>query len=72
MFTTTGGMGKECAMTQMEQPPLDDKGKRKGYIRIIKKLWDAKGYNELVFSSLPRDPELDEDSENARSLPYQG
>ena len=30
-------------MAQMEQPPLDDKGKKKGYIKIMKELWDAKG-----------------------------
>ena len=38
-------------MAQMEQPLLDDKGKKKGYIKIMKELWDAKGYKELGFSS---------------------
>jgi hypothetical protein len=38
-------------MTQMEQPPLDGNGKKKGYIKLMKELWDAKGYNDFGFSS---------------------
>ncbi len=39
------------AMTQMEQPPLDGNRKKKGYIKLMKELWDAKGYNDFGFSS---------------------
>ena len=39
------------AMTLLEQPPLDDNGKKKGYIRIMSELWDAKGYGDLGLSS---------------------
>ncbi|CAB4022307.1 Hypothetical predicted protein, partial [Paramuricea clavata] len=39
------------AMTQMEQPPLDGNSKKKGYIKLMKELWDAKGYNDFGFSS---------------------
>ena len=39
------------AMTLLEQPPLDSNGKKKGYIRIMTKLWDAKGYGNLGLSS---------------------
>ena len=38
-------------MTRMEQPSLDGNGKKKGYIRIMKELWDAKGYGDLGLSS---------------------
>ena len=38
------------AMTQMDQPPLDSSGRRKGYIKIRKELWDAKGYDGFGFS----------------------
>ena len=34
-------------MTRMEQPSLGGNGKKKGYIRIMKELWDAKGYGDL-------------------------
>ena len=37
-------------MTQMDQPPLDSNGRRKGYIKIRKELWDAKGYDGFGFS----------------------
>ena len=39
------------AMTRMKQPSLDGNGKKKGYIRIMKELWDAKGYGDLGLSS---------------------
>ena len=39
------------AMTLLEQPPLDGNGRKKGYIRIMSELWDAKGYGDLGFSS---------------------
>ena len=39
------------AMTTSEQPPLERNGKKKGYIKIMKDLWDAKGYGELGFSN---------------------
>ena len=40
------------AITQMEQQPsLDGYGKKTWYIRIIKELWDAKGYGDLGLSS---------------------
>ena len=42
---------KAVAMTLLEQPPLDSNGKKKGYIRIMMKLWDAKGYGDLGLSS---------------------
>jgi len=35
----------------MEQTSLDGNGKKKGYIRIIKELWDAKGYGDPGLSS---------------------
>ena len=38
-------------MTQMEQPLLDGNGKKKGYIKLMKEIWDAKGYNDFGFSS---------------------
>ena len=38
-------------LTQSNQPPLDGNGKRKGYIRTMKELWDAKGYESLGLSS---------------------
>ena len=37
-------------MTQMDQPPLDSNRRRKGYIKIRKELWDAKGYDGFGFS----------------------
>ena len=40
------------AFTQMEQQPSrDGYGKKTCYIRIIKELWDAKGYGDLGLSS---------------------
>ena len=39
------------AMTRMEQPSLGGNWKKKGYIRIMKELWDAKGYGDLGLSS---------------------
>ena len=42
---------KAVAMTQMEQPPLDGNRKKKGDIKLMKELWDAKGYNDFSFSS---------------------
>ena len=39
------------AMTQMEQPPLERNGRRKGYIKIMRGLWDVKGYDSFGFSS---------------------
>ena len=42
---------KAVAMTQMKQPPLDGNRKKKGYIKLMKELWDAKGYNYFGFSS---------------------
>lgn len=38
-------------MTRVEQPSLGGNGKKKGYIRIMKELWDAKGYGDLGLSS---------------------
>ena len=38
-------------MTLLEQPPLDGNGRKKGYIRIMSELWDAKGYGDLGLSS---------------------
>ena len=35
------------AMTLLEQSPLDGNGRKKGYIRIMSELWDAKGYGDL-------------------------
>ena len=41
------------AITQMEQQPssLDGYGKKTCYIRIMKELWDAKGFEDLGLSS---------------------
>ena len=39
------------ALTQMEQPLLDGNGKKKGYIKLMKEIWDTKGYNDFGFSS---------------------
>lgn len=39
------------ALTQSNQPLLGGNGKRKGYIRTMKELWDAKGYESLGLSS---------------------
>lgn len=40
---------RAVAMTTSGQPPLERIGKKKGYIKIMKELWDAKGYGELGF-----------------------
>ena len=42
---------RAVAMTTSEQPPLERNGKKKGYIKIMKELWDAKGYGEFGFST---------------------
>ena len=42
---------RAVAMTTSEQPQLERNGKKKGYIKIMKELWDAKGYGELGFSN---------------------
>ena len=42
---------RAVAMTTSEQPLLERNGKKKGYIKIMKELWDAKGYGELGFSN---------------------
>ena len=58
-------------MTLLEQPPLDGNGRKKGYIRIMNELWDAKGYGDLGLSSqnlrdqaARLEKTLDESSEN--------
>lgn len=38
-------------MTKMEQPSPDGYGKKRGYNRIMKDPWDAKGYGDLGLSS---------------------
>ena len=40
---------RAVAMTTSGQPPLERNGKKKSYIKIMKELWDAKGYGELAF-----------------------
>ena len=30
-----------------ENPPVNENGRRKGYIKVMKELWEAKGYEEL-------------------------
>ena len=35
------------AMANSEQPPLEKNGRKKGYIKIMREIWDAKGYGEL-------------------------
>ena len=42
---------RAVAMTTSEQPQLQSDGKEKGYIKIIKELWETKGYGEFGFSS---------------------
>lgn len=39
------------AMTKSEQPPLERNGRKKGYIKIMRELWDAKGYGDFGFSN---------------------
>ena len=38
------------ALTKLESPPLDQNGKKKGYIKLMEELWNAKGYGGLGFS----------------------
>lgn len=38
------------ALTKLESPPLDQNGKKEGYIKLMGELWSAKGYGELGFS----------------------
>ena len=38
------------ALINLESPPLDQNGKKKGYIKLMEELWNAKGYGELGFS----------------------
>ena len=38
-------------MTLLEQPPRDGNGRKKGCIRIMSELWDAKGSGDLGLSS---------------------
>ena len=42
---------RPVAMKTSERLPLERNGKKKGYIKIMKALWDAKGYGELGFSN---------------------
>ena len=39
------------ALTKLESPPLNQNGKKKGYIKLMEELWNAKGYGGLGFSS---------------------
>ena len=39
------------AMANSEQLPLDKNGRKKGYIKIMKEIWDAKGYGELGYTN---------------------
>ena len=39
------------AMTNSEQPPLEKNGRKKGYIKIVRVIWDAKGYGELGYTN---------------------
>ena len=39
------------SLIQSNQPPLDGNGKRKGYMKIMKEVWEAKGYVEPGLSS---------------------
>ena len=38
------GKWEAVAITLLQQPTVDGNGRKKGYIRIMKELWDAKGY----------------------------
>ncbi|KAK3752216.1 hypothetical protein QZH41_002760 [Actinostola sp. cb2023] len=42
---------KALAMISSEYPPLDDNGKKKGYMKVLKELWDDKGYINLGLKS---------------------
>ena len=39
------------AMANSEQPPLEKNGRKKGYIKIMREIWDAKGYGELGYTN---------------------
>lgn len=39
------------AMANSEHPPLQSNGRKKGYIKIMSELWNAKGYGELGYTS---------------------
>ena len=39
------------AMASSEQPPLEKNGRKKGYIKIMREIWDAKGYEELGYTN---------------------
>ena len=34
-----------------ENPPVNENGRRKGYIKVMKELWEAKGYEKLGLTS---------------------
>ena len=38
-------------MANSEQPPLEKNGREKGYIKIMREIWDAKGYGELGYTN---------------------
>ena len=38
------------ALTKLESPLLDQNGKKRGYIKLMEELWNAKGYGGLGFS----------------------
>ena len=39
------------AMANSEQPPLETNGRKEGYIKIMREIWDAKGYGELGYTN---------------------
>ena len=39
------------AMANSDQPPLEKNGRKKGYIKIMREIWDAKGYGELGYTN---------------------
>ena len=39
------------AMANSEQPLLEKNGRKKGYIKIMREIWDAKGYGELGYTN---------------------
>ena len=39
------------AMTKSDNPPRFDSGRKKGYMAVMKELWDALGYVNLGLSS---------------------
>ena len=38
------------AMANSEQPPLEKNGRKKGYIKTMREIWNAKGYGELGYT----------------------